>query len=204
MLKYKFAPITNLGCESEFAKLDNRIKVTDGSTSIQTLSKNVIASSKFLINANFQSMSSEERRDKWMWARCSKEVEEDQMLEADFLATVKSAKKLALYKKEKLRAKKSTKTIAALERCREHNGPLTPNSLTIINKLTEKQLLDEIAYLRLTVIPDIRQKRRVKGDGVKFRMEKFSLNELKASIKDALKPEDNVTTDIDDLLTNAL
>ena len=38
-LKYKFAPITNLGCESEFAKLDNRIKVTGGSTSIQTLSK---------------------------------------------------------------------------------------------------------------------------------------------------------------------
>ena len=64
--------------------------------------------------------------------------------------------------------------------------------------------MDEIAYLRLTVAPHIRQKRRVKGDGGKFRMEKFSLNELKTSIKNALKPEDNVTTDIDDLLTNAL
>ena len=62
MLKYKFAPITNLGCESEFAKLDNRIKVTGGSTSVQTLSKkNVIANSKFLSKADFQSMSSEER-----------------------------------------------------------------------------------------------------------------------------------------------
>ena len=62
--------------------------------------KNVIASSKFLINANFQSMSSEERRDKWMWAGCSKEVEEVQMLEADFLATVKSERSWLFTKKK--------------------------------------------------------------------------------------------------------
>ena len=35
-------------------------------------------------------------------------------------------------------------------------------------------------------------------------MEKFSLMELQASIKNALKPEDNVTEDIDILLMNTL
>ena len=35
----KNAPLTNLGCESEFAKFDNRVKATGGSTSVNTLSK---------------------------------------------------------------------------------------------------------------------------------------------------------------------
>ena len=35
----KFAPVTNLGCEAEFAKLDVRMVASGGSTSVQTHSR---------------------------------------------------------------------------------------------------------------------------------------------------------------------
>ena len=37
--KLQNASLTNLVCESEFAKLDNRIKVSGGSASVSTFSK---------------------------------------------------------------------------------------------------------------------------------------------------------------------
>ena len=37
--KLDYIPLTNSGCESEFAKLDNRIKITGRTTSVQTLKK---------------------------------------------------------------------------------------------------------------------------------------------------------------------
>ena len=41
--KITHAPLINLGCESELAKLDNRIKICGGTTLIQTISgKNVV------------------------------------------------------------------------------------------------------------------------------------------------------------------
>ena len=81
-----------------------------------------------------------------------------QKLEADFLATVDSAKKLALHMKhvkEELKRKKASKMLIVLERCKQHSGTLSPNSLDILPQLTEKQLLDEISYLQLTVAPGI-------------------------------------------------
>lgn len=40
--KVEYAPLTNLGSESEFAKLDNRVKISGGTTSIQTLSRKTL------------------------------------------------------------------------------------------------------------------------------------------------------------------
>ena len=37
--KMKFAPVTNLGCDAEFAKLDVRIVASGRSTSVQTYSR---------------------------------------------------------------------------------------------------------------------------------------------------------------------
>ena len=94
--KMKYAPLTNLGCESEFSKLDHRIKASGGSTPIQTHSrKNIIVSSGLLVDSEFGSKNLEERKLKWEWARSSKEVKKVKNLEEDFLATVKIANKLA-------------------------------------------------------------------------------------------------------------
>ena len=60
--KLAYAPLTNLGCESEFAKLDNRISISEGSTSIKTLSrKNVILTNRLLVDPTFTQQSSDEK-----------------------------------------------------------------------------------------------------------------------------------------------
>ena len=65
----KYAPLTNLGCESEFSKLDHRIKVSGGSTSIQTLSrKNLLVSAGLLVDSEFESQTEDDRNSRWKWA----------------------------------------------------------------------------------------------------------------------------------------
>jgi len=98
------------------------------------------------------------------------------------LQTVKSDKQLFLVKKEELERKKLQETIDLLEKCKEHGGPITPNTMEMMNQLTENELLVEIAYLRMTIAPDIGQKRRVKNSYGRFQFEKFSILELQAAI----------------------
>ncbi len=75
--------------------------------------------------------------------------------------------------------------------------------MDILDGLTNEQLLAEVGYLRLTTAPDIRQMRRVKVY-CKFKMLKFSEAELRTSIINALKPEEDLQEDIGALLDDAL
>lgn len=62
----KQAPLTNLGCESEFAKFDNRIRVCGGSTSVSTLSrKNVVVTNGLLVDSRFEGKSLSEKKSSW-------------------------------------------------------------------------------------------------------------------------------------------
>ena len=115
-----------------------------------------------------------------------------------------NADRLTVLKKEDLKKKKLMKVMKLLEVCKEHSGPITPTSVGILNNLDEKQLLAEVGYLRATVAPDIRQMRRVKTPEGRFKMERFSIEELRVSIKNAIKPEENITSDVDSLLKQAL
>ena len=57
------APLTNLGGESEFAKLDNRLKVCGGSTSFQTLSqKNLVVTNAYPVGSYFMDKNGDEKR----------------------------------------------------------------------------------------------------------------------------------------------
>ena len=103
-------------------------------------------------------------------------------MEADFIATVRATKKIALVKKEKLKLEKSLKTLNQLQICKEHGGPITPDCVDMLDKLDNKKLLAEISYLRLTTAPNVRQMKRVKVDG-KFKMLKFSEDELRTLLK---------------------
>ena len=51
--------------------------------------KNTVTTNAYLLDSNFLSMTDEEKRDCWKWARQSSEVKEVRKIEADFLATVK-------------------------------------------------------------------------------------------------------------------
>lgn len=200
-VKLQHAPLTNLGCESEFAKLDNKIRVSGGSTSVPTYSrKNVISTNGLLVDSEFVNMPEEERLKRWKWARKSDEVIRVKKLEKDFIETVKVACRLALLKKEQMKKKKLEKTLKLLDICKEHSGPMSPATIYLLNNLNEKKLLAEIGYLRVTIAPDIRQRRRVKAETGRYKMERFTDDELRTSIKNAINPEANVNKDVDSLL----
>ncbi|KAK6194846.1 hypothetical protein SNE40_000386 [Patella caerulea] len=203
--KLEFAPLTNLGCESQFAKLDNRVRYSGGMTCIATHSKkNIVATNGLLVSDQFLAMDDVEKKRKWKWARSSEEVQRVQQLEANFLAIVKETKKIALKKKEDLKQKKNTKVLQLLDSCKRHGGPITSSCLPLLRKLDERQLLLEVGYIRSTLDPSIRQKRRVTAENGKFKFVAFTINELRQSIKAAICPQYIGGNDIETLLKCAL
>ena len=88
--KMNYALFTNLGCESEFAKLNNRLKICGGTTSVQMLSrKNVVRTNAYLVDLCFLDMSDDDKRQQWKWAQNSQEVQHVRKLEEEFMTTVK-------------------------------------------------------------------------------------------------------------------
>ena len=108
-----------------------------------------------------------------------------------------------MVKKEKLKLEKSLKTINQLELCKQHGGPITPSCVELMGSLNNEQLLAEISYLRLTIAPNTRQMKRIKVDG-RYKMQKFSEDELRTSIRNAIRPQVDVTTDVETLLKSVL
>lgn len=202
--KLKFAPLTNLGCESQFARLDNKVRIAGGSTSLQTHSrKAVIAKNGLLVNPTFSEQNAESKHKKWKWARNSEQVARAREVEKEFLEKVQIARQLSVKKKEDLKKKKNANIMKALDTCKLHGGPISPSNLDILYRLNEKQLLVEIGFLRLTVAPCIRQKRRVQI-GNKFKYQNFTVDELRAGIKSTVQPENKVEDDLDELLKSVL
>ena len=105
-----------------------------------------------------------------------------------------------MIKKEDLKMRKTQKTIEKIGICKLHGGPVTTTSLHLLEQLTEKLLLAEVSYLRLTIMPEIRQMRQVKTSNRQYRVEKFRSEELKASMKNVLKPESHITMTVNSLL----
>ena len=161
----------------------------------------MICTNALLVDSSFDNLSEKERLDRWKWARTSEESSEVRKLERDFLATVKISKKLVLAKKEELKRKKNLMSLQTIVICKQHGGPLADNNLKLVESLSEKQLISEIVFLRLTVAPNIRQQRHVKDSNTgKFRVEKFTAEELCTSIQNPIKPKDEVDKNVDGLL----
>ncbi|KAK6172763.1 hypothetical protein SNE40_016358 [Patella caerulea] len=98
--KLQFAPLTNLGCESEFAGLSNCIRTTGGSTPLASHSrKAIVKQNGLLTNSDFCEMSEDDRRKKWKWARSSEQARMARRLETEFLEKVKLSRQLAVQKK---------------------------------------------------------------------------------------------------------
>ena len=75
--KLSHSPITNLGCESKVAWIDNRIKISGGSTSVLTLSnKNIICTNKYLVSDDFVDQPTGRCQKLWKWARTSEECKQ--------------------------------------------------------------------------------------------------------------------------------
>ena len=92
--KLEYAPLTNLGCEYEFAKLDVRIAASGGSITVQTHSrKNIVTTNRLLTDPSFSELGSTEKQQKWKRARTSENVAGVNATEANYLKTVKMSKK---------------------------------------------------------------------------------------------------------------
>ena len=89
--------------------------------------------------------------------------------------------------------------MSALEKRKQHGGPITPKDIEMLNFLTEDQIKSEVAYLKLTCGSSIRYKRKV---GNKF--VNFTVEELRSQIRDVIKPPSNLSKDVNEAIKGAL
>ena len=150
----------------------------------------MVKGNKYFETENWKQMSAQLKSKEWK--EVAKIVRE---MKNEFIEKVKAAEKIATVEKRKKKQKKTEKCLQLLELIKMHGGPITTNELEKLDQITEAQLISEVRYLRQTLAPNIREKRKV---GNKF--EKFSREELKNQILNVLKPETDYVEDIDTLL----
>ena len=69
-------------------------------------------------------------------------------LQKEFLDQVKEVKVLAVKAKESMKTKKIARTLKILEKIKKHGGPVTPDSLNILDSLSEDQIIAEVISVR--------------------------------------------------------
>ena len=199
--KLELCPLTNSNCEGEFAQLDNDIKRVGGTVSMQTLSnRHMVDSNKLFSSDKWKELTPAEQRLKFHWSRSSKQAKRVKEIGKEYLEKVKVAERLSLRAKAEAKQKKLRRSLKFLEMVKMHGGPVTEADLDKLDALADKQLLAEIAYLRVTVAPDIRQKRKLPSG----KFETFKNAELKSQIRNAIKPEKSDSVDLDSLVMEVL
>ena len=87
------------------------------------------------------------------------------------------------------KSKKVARTLKILEKLKKHGGPITADSIDLLDNLSEDQLVAEVTYLKLTIAPDLKLKKRVRNNETnKFQMIKIPVHQLRQSIQGVVKP----------------
>ena len=199
--KMEEAPLTNSGCESNFAQLDLEFRrVGGGQTTLQTMSnRHIVKTNKNFNTEDWKNMESKLKNKAWKDARSSEQAKIVRSMQSDFLDKVKASEALANQEKIKKKLRKNEKCLKLLEEVKEHGGPVSPNDLHKLENLAEFEVLKEVRYLRHTIAPNIRKKRKVEKKFVKY-----TKAELIQQIKSVLKPETEELGNIDTLLKNSV
>ena len=66
------------------------------------------------------------------------------------------AKAEMLYK-----GRKNAKALGLLAQCRQHGSPLSTDNSDLLNRLTDKEVVLEVQYLKATIVKDLKLKKRV-------------------------------------------
>ena len=111
--------------------------------------------------------------------------------------------KAAFAAKEAKKKKKIARGFSLLEECKKHGGPITPDSVGLIDGLTQNQLLVETRYLRSTIAPAIKERRAVIDSEGKRKMPLLSVQSMKENIKTAVKFESLPVDAIESLVAKA-
>ena len=198
-----YSPLTNSGCESRQANLDRRVKFSGGSTPLQTLSnKEVISGNRYLTSTSFP-VSLADQMKEFQWARRSKEAREAMELQQNLINLAEGVNKAAFAAKEAKKKKKIARSFSLLEECKRHGGPVTPESLALLESLTQAQLLVETRYLRSTIAPAIKERRAIIDSTGKKKMPILPEVSLRENIKAAVKFEIKAVDNLDDLIAKA-
>ena len=72
------------------------------------------------------------------------------------------AKAKMLYK-----GRKSAKALGLLAQCRQHGGPLSTDNSDLLNRLTDKEVVLEVQYLKATIAKDLKLKKSVTDSATK-------------------------------------
>ena len=143
-------------------------------------------------------MSDEEKRQKWRWAAGSAQAKKVKALEVEFNNRLKAVHKVEFEEKVKKKKRIDTKLMENLETCKKHGGPLTMHDLERVQSLDYNQLVAEVGYLKKTIAPQLRFKRRVENKFVNY-----TADQLRQQIIDVLKPINDTNNDIESLLKKA-
>ena len=193
----QFAPLTNLGCESEVAALDVRLKVSGGTTTIQTLSnKTVVKTNKYLEHKDLLDLSPGEKALAWRIARTGEDAMQVRALLRDFTSTVAMGREAMVDKRKKAKRKKALRLVKLIEVCKEHGGPVERKSIGILDALEEKQVLAEMSVLR-AMGSDVKSKRKVQSGGKSF-FQTFGLRQLKDTVRQAVAPTNEVNLSVEE------
>ena len=120
-------------------------------------------------------------------------------MQEEFLKKVKAAETLARAAKIQQKVKKNEKCLLLLDEVKMHGGPVSSNSIDELENLTDSEILAEVRYLRQTLAPNIREKRKVENKFVKF-----TKLELIQQIRSVLKPENEDFEDVNCLLLQSV
>ena len=198
--KIDLAPLTNSGSESNFSQLDLECRRGSGQTKLETMSnRHMVKGNKYFESDHWKEMSPELKEKEWNYARGSPQAKIVRDMKNEFLAKVKAAEKMIISEKIKKKQRKNERSLKLLESVKSHGGPIASNDGEKLQHLEESQLLNEVRYLRQTVAPNIREKRKVDGKFVKY-----SKEELISQIQNVLKPETEVDENVDSLLLQSL
>ena len=122
------APTTAGDTEGEFAQVGNALAKCGGMTSLSTVSnRHIVKRNKYFDSESWKSMTGEERKRKWKWARNSKEAKQIQQMQKDFLDKVEKMKTLSLKEKEAKKQQTASKVQDLIQTCKLHGGPIGIN-----------------------------------------------------------------------------
>jgi len=197
----RWAPLTNLGCESKMAWLDNRIKVSGGSTSVQTLSeKSIVKHNEYFSNPDFDGLSSQSKLALWRFGRSGDTAKAVRSMYNDWHNQVCQAKVLAEDQRKTMKRRKASRLIVNIQKCVSHGGPVTDKNVAILDRLNTDQLKLEIAVLKQTVSETIRAKYKVTVDGGSNYFQTFADDVLRDSIRAVVCPSSQVDKSVEALL----
>ena len=150
---------------------------------------------RYFESEDWKKMAPELKNKAWKEARSGEQAKIVKDMKKDFLDKVKASESLANQERIKKKQRKNVKCLSVLEDVKKHGGPITPDELDKLEALNDKQILSEVKYLRLTVAPNIREKRKVEKKFVKY-----SKKELIQQITNVLKPKSDDVSNVDVLL----